>query len=190
LGDKDNTLSTGYNSFDGLLKKVREKCHSNAFYYSDDDLEGTMTDNITELFDKMISEASPKLKGLFHENQVAFFVSPDIYKLYQDHLDTQFGVAAYADLQNGRKQLMYKGFAIIEVNLEPLISASKLSEQFVIMTDRRNLVLAVNTADVPGSEIRMWYNPDEMENRQRAVFAIGCEILDNELVCAAINYIP
>ena len=190
LGDKDNTLSTGYNSFDGLLKKVREKCHSNAFYYSDEDLEGTMTDNITELFDKMISEASPKLKGLFHENQVAFFVSPDIYKLYQDHLDTQFGVAAYADLQNGRKQLMYKGFAIIEVNLEPLISASKLSSQFVIMTDRRNLVLAVNTADVPGSEIRMWYNPDEMENRQRAVFAIGCEILDNELVCAAINYIP
>jgi hypothetical protein len=33
----------------------------------------------------------------------------------------------------------------------------------------------------------MWYNPDEMENRQRAVFAIGCEILDEELVCAGIN---
>jgi len=48
-------------------------------------------------------------------------------------------------------------------------------------------VMAVNTADTPGSEVRMWYNPDEMENRQRAVFAIGCEILDEELVCAAIN---
>ena len=39
----------------------------------------------------------------------------------------------------------------------------------------------------PGSEVRMWYNPDEMENRQRAVFAIGCEILDEELVTAGIN---
>jgi hypothetical protein len=26
-----------------------------------------------------------------------------------------------------------------------------------------------------------------MENRQRAVFAIGCEVLDDELVCAFIN---
>jgi hypothetical protein len=26
-----------------------------------------------------------------------------------------------------------------------------------------------------------------MENRQRAVFAIGCEVLDDELVCAVIN---
>jgi hypothetical protein len=33
----------------------------------------------------------------------------------------------------------------------------------------------------------MWYNPDEMENRQRAVFAIGCEILDNDLVGAMVN---
>ena len=47
--------------------------------------------------------------------------------------------------------------------------------------------MAVNTADTPGSEVRMWYNPDQMENRQRAVFAIGCEILDDELVCAYTN---
>lgn len=184
LGDMGGSLSTGYTSFDGLLKKVREKTHSGAFYYSDDDIETSFSGNIVETFDLLISKASPKLKGLFHEGEVALFVSPDFYKLYQDHLDTQYGVAAYADVQSGRPQLMYKGFPVIEVNLEPLISASKISDQFIILTDRRNLVMAVNTADVPGSEIRMWYNPDEMENRQRAVFAIGCEILDDELVCA------
>ena len=43
-------------------------------------------------------------------------------------------------------------------------------QSFGMLTDRRNLVLAVNTADMPGNEVRMWYNPDEMENRQRAVF--------------------
>ena len=51
-----------------------------------------------------------------------------------------------------------------------------------ILTDRRNLVMAVNTADYPGSEVRMWYNPDEMENRQRATFMVGCDVLDEELV--------
>ena len=56
------------------------------------------------------------------------------------------------------------------------------------LTDRRNLVLAVNTADDPSAEIRMWYNPDEMENRQRASFLIGCEILDESLIVRADFY--
>jgi hypothetical protein len=56
-----------------------------------------------------------------------------------------------------------------------------------MLTDKRNLALAVNTSDYPGSEVRMWYNPDEMENRQRATFMAGCEILDEELVSAYIN---
>jgi hypothetical protein len=59
------------------------------------------------------------------------------------------------------------------------------AKTFRILTDRRNFVLAVNTADYPGSEVRMWYNPDEMENRQRAVFMVGCEILDEQLLVMA-----
>jgi hypothetical protein len=59
---------------------------------------------------------------------------------------------------------------------------------YCVLTDRRNLVMAVNTADYPGSEVRMWYNPDEMENRQRAVFLVGCDILDEAMVvCAKFN---
>ena len=124
---------------------------------------------------------------MYNEGEEAFFVSPTIYTYYEQYLNTTFGSAAYTDVQNGRRCLMYRGFPIIEINLEPAISSSKLSQDFIIFTDRRNLVMAVNTADSPGSEVRMWYNPDEMENRQRAVFAIGCEVLDDELVCAFIN---
>ena len=51
-----------------------------------------------------------------------------------------------------------------------------------MLTDRRNLVLALNTADMPENEVRMWYNPDEMENRQRAVFLAGAQVLDSNLV--------
>ena len=38
---------------------------------------------------------------------------------------------------------------------------------------------------MPGNEVRMWYNPDEMENRQRAVFMAGCELLDPLLIAYA-----
>jgi multimeric flavodoxin WrbA len=139
------------------------------------------------VLDRLCFCASPRLKGLYPDGNVAFFVSPWIYSIYEAYLDGNFGSAAYQDTMNGRKQLVYHGFPVIEVNVEPGITDSSLSKDFIIFTDRRNLVMAVNTADSPGSEVRMWYNPDEMENRQRAVFAIGCEILDEELLTAYIN---
>ena len=46
-------------------------------------------------------------------------------------------------------------------------------------------MLAGITADFPGNEIRMWYTPDEMENRQRAVFMAGCDVRDEGLVAFA-----
>ncbi|MBQ1253709.1 MAG: hypothetical protein IIY05_05135 [Alistipes sp.] len=188
LGDKGGTLATGYNSFDGLLKIVKERIAADQLHYSISDLSSELENSsVVEVLDKFIHNASPRLKGLFDDGEVAFFVSPSIYRLYEAYLDTNYGNAAYHDNQYGRKQLMFHGFPVIEINLEPAITSSSLSKDFVIFTDRRNLVMAVNTADSPGSEVRMWYNPDEMENRQRAVFAIGCEILDEELVSAGIN---
>ena len=62
-------------------------------------------------------------------------------------IDGNFGAAAYQDTMNGRKQLVYHGFPVIEVNVEPGITDSSLSKDFIIFTDRRNLVMAVNTAD-------------------------------------------
>ena len=188
LGDKGGAYNTGYNSFDGLLKIVNERVAANELHFAYDDLSAEIADkSVVKVFGDLIDKASPRLKGLFNDGEVAFFVSSSIYKKYEEYLDSNFGEAAYADSQYGRKQLMFHGFPVVEINLEPAITSSKLSQDFIIFTDRRNLVMAVNTADSPGSEVRMWYNPDEMENRQRAVFAIGCEILDEELVCAGIN---
>ena len=51
-----------------------------------------------------------------------------------------------------------------------------------MLTDRRNLVLDLNTADMPENEVRMWYNPDEMETRQRACFLVGADVIDQKLV--------
>ncbi len=188
LGDKGNTYQTGYNAFDGLLKIITERVKSGELNYGKNNLEAYLGDySIRQLFDMTIRNASPRLRGLYQEGQTAFFVSPNIYSLYESFLDDNFGAATYADTQSGRRELSYHGFPVVEINLEPTIGNTSLSSDFCIFTDRRNLVMAVNTADSPGSEVRMWYNPDEMENRQRAVFAVGCEILDDDLVYAYIN---
>ena len=86
---------------------------------------------------------------------------------------------------NGRQGLAYHGIPVIDVRLGSYLAQTSLHKSFCLLTDRRNLVLAVNTADMPGNEVRMWYNPDEMENRQRAVFMAGCQLLDESLVAYA-----
>ena len=188
LGDKGGTYNTGYTSFDGLLKIIEQRIKDNALHYSRADLTTVLsTYSIKEIFDLHLQNASPRLKALFNDGQAAFFVSPELYSLYEAYLDEIFGIAAYSDVQHGRGPLHYHGFPVVEINLEPAMGGSSLSHDFCIFTDRRNLVMAVNTADTPGAEVRMWYNPDEMENRQRAVFAIGCEILDEDLLSAFMD---
>ena len=57
---------------------------------------------------------------------------------------------------------------------------------FCLLTDSRNLILGLNTSDSPEKEIHMWYNPDEMENRQRVVFLAGTAIADYSLLSGYI----
>lgn len=188
LGDKGNEYGTGYTSFDGLLKLMTERIKDGSLHLSSNELTELLGEySIKELFDKLIRGSSPRLKALYPEGEVAFFVSSRLYELYEDYLDDMSMPGGYEDTQFGRGQLKYHGFPVIELNLNPALASSTLSHEFCIFTDRRNLVMAVNTADTPGSEVRMWYNPDEMENRQRAVFAIGCEILDDDLVSAYMD---
>jgi hypothetical protein len=84
----------------------------------------------------------------------------------------------------GRPALLYHGIPVIEIPGHKYNHYRASS--FCILTDRRNLVLALNTADSPEKEIHMWYNPDEMENRQRVVFLAGVAIADSELISAYI----
>lgn len=107
------------------------------------------------------------------------------YFLYEKYLDSKGADAAYAESTNGRQGLAYHGIPLVDVRLGAYLADTSLHKSFCLLTDRRNLVLAVNTSDFPGNEVRMWYNPDLMENRQRAVFMAGCEVLDEKLVSFA-----
>jgi hypothetical protein len=183
FGDTEGSLSD-YTAFTGFIRKIidiKEVSNplANIHIYPD-----TASMNICEIFYDIWTSATEELRALSSEGNLAFFVSSDIYDTYQFFLD-KMGMSNNAEhLVNGRQGLYYHGIPIVEIPFKQ--SETYRARSFCILTDRRNLVLALNTADSPEKEIRMWYNPDEMENRQRVVFLAGAAVVDENLVAAAI----
>ena len=138
------------------------------------------------LLKEMWNKSSDVLKEMKNQGELAFFVTSDVYAKYEESLDSATLEAAYIARQEGRGSLSYRGIPVVDVQVSGYLSSLReFPKSFALLTDRRNLALAVNTADFPGTEVRMWYNPDEMENRQRAVFMAGCDYLLPELMTVA-----
>lgn len=176
VGDIDGD---NYTLFDGFLKLARTYPCKVVDFSAD----GWQPDLITYYFNNIWNSADARLRALKRDGQLAFFVTSDLYDAYELYLDQFGGEGSYEGLIGGRRLLYYHGIPVIDMNISHIDAEG--SSHSCILTDRRNLVLAVNTNDYPGAEVRMWYNPDEMENRQRATFLAGCEILDEELVVRA-----
>ncbi len=177
-----------YTTFEGFITKINDAITADditALEYTPSDMSDA--GYALTLFDKLWAASSEELKSMKGDGQLAYFVTSDIYNLYEKALDEAGVDASYTDTINGRTGLMYHGIPVVDLCIGSYLSELSLMESFAFLTDRRNLVMAVNTANFPGTEVRMWYNPDEMENRQRAIFAAGCEILDESLIQIAIK---
>ncbi len=186
IGDIGGDISA-LTTFDGFFKAVKTGIDAGemaSFEYLPEELETGV-----ELFDRTWDASSVELKSLRSEGQLAYYVSSDVMLAYQKYLDAKGTDGAYHDTIDGRAQVCYHGIPVIEVPLEKYHDVLTFGHSFCMLTDRRNLVLALNTADMPENEVRMWYNPDEMENRQRAVFLAGADILDENLVTFAAGLV-
>ena len=182
-------------TFDGFMKRFMEcdgtedpTLGENAMTrlaYIPNHKEGWAEALLKQLWDN----STEQLKALRSEGQLAFFVSTDVYNAYEEELDNVAIEAAYLAKQSGREALYYRGIPVIDLRLGSYAPDVKedMPSSFAFLTDRRNLALAVNTNDFPGTEVRMWYNPDLMENRQRAIFMAGCDFLFPELVSVAMG---
>ena len=171
----DTSAASGYNTFDGFLKTVKAGAMQEKFYNSICQAEDfSDPGKVVAVLDDLWMNADERVKDMKADGQLAFFVTSDIYYAFEKYLD-------------GRPSLAYHGIPLVDVRLGSYLGSTSLHKSFCLLTDRRNLVLAVNTADFPGNEVRMWYNPDLMENRQRAVFMAGCDVLDETLMTYAYN---
>ena len=179
----DTSAPSGYNTFNGFLPSIMQAISDSVIANKPYTAEKMKTgEDAIAVIERLWESAPETLRDMKGDGQLAFFATSDICHLYEKYLDSIGVDTAYVDYQNGRPTLSYHGIPIIDTRIGSYLTGTSLPQSFCFLTDRRNLVLAVNTSDFPGTEVRMWYNPDEMENRQRAVFMAGCEILDHSLV--------
>ena len=184
----DTTAASGFNTFDGFLKSVKagaeqERFHNSVYEAAD----FTNPGKVVAVLDDLWMNADERVKDMKADGQLAFFVTSDIYYAFEKYLDGKSADAAYMATTEGRPSLAYHGIPLVDVRLGSYLASTSLHKSFCLLTDRRNLVLAVNTSDFPGNEVRMWYNPDLMENRQRAVFMAGCDVIDATMLSYAFR---
>ncbi len=185
LGDSERAF--GYNTFDGLLTRIKadiggSSSHIPAVAMLPMDVAG----NGEKMLQALYEESSPQLRALKKEGQLVFFVTGDLYENYEASLlEGELDSVRSAKI-NGISKLYFRGIEVVNMGVDSYLEELiELPQSWAILSDRRNLALAVNTIDFPGSQISMWYNEDELENRQRAIFMAGCDYLLPELVVAA-----
>lgn len=185
----DTTRGSKFNTFNGFLTRLMADAGS----ATEDVKKVIMTPmtgagNAEKLF-KSIYEAAPaELRSMKADGNLVFLVTRGVAENYEESLLVGSLDSARAAKINGIDQLSYRGIPVIDMQVDSYLnSVSDLPKSWAILTDRRNLAVAVNTADFPGSEVAMWYNPDQMENRQRATFMAGCDYLLPELIVASFS---
>lgn len=188
LGDTDR--ADKLNTFDGFLKRLTADVGETENDIKNVSIGATFATDAADAAEALLKQvwdnASDLLKAFKSQGNLVYLVSSDIYAKYEEELDNVILESAYLAKQNGREGVSFRGIPVVDVQISSYLKElTDLPQSFAILTDRRNLALAVNTADFPGTEVRMWYNPDQMENRQRAVFMAGCDYLLPELVSMA-----
>ena len=183
FGDTEGELSE-YTGFTGFIRHILDLKEEYGEALSVVVYDGEQEALTEFLLRQSWVAASDDLRSLANDGHLAYFVSSDIYDAYQFILDSNGSSNAYSEKTGGRPVLRYHGIPLVEVPSQKY--NLNLGHSFCILTDSRNLVLALNTNDSPEKEIRMWYNPDEMENRQRVVFLAGTTIADRNLLSGYI----
>ena len=173
VGDTAGTLSS-YTTFDGFLKKAATYTDSKKIK-----LTAPTSSNVLASLKSVWNGASEALRAMKSKGNLCFFVTSDVYNAIEEAYDGKDNSEAYRGLVDGRPVLKWRGIEVKEMHAESYL---KTAQSAIILTHKDNLVLAVNTTDMPSAGVRMWYNADENENRQRAAFLASVEILDESLV--------
>ena len=181
------TRKNKFNTFDGIIKKVMtSSTNKEVTTLPLPDL--TTAGACEKLFKDLWDNSSVSLRSLKNDGNLVFFATTDIIDNYEQGLYSGANDTARTARLEGISNVLFRGIPVEDVNATNyLLDVSDLPPSFVILTDRRNLALAVNTRDMPGSEVAMWYNPDELENRQRATFLAAADYLLPELITTSFT---
>lgn len=179
---KAGRTAGGYKAFDGFLTKCADTTNYTELHRVAISA-APKSDNIIATLDSVWKAAPAVLKSMKSGGDLAYFCTSDVIEAYEAFLDSKGNSDAYREMKDGRTVIKYHGIELIEAQVDSYLAGlTDMPDSFIVLSPKSNLVLAVNTKDLPDADVRMWYNPDELENRQRACFLIGTEILDENLV--------
>ena len=171
-----------YNTFDGIFRKIRnayDEAGAESYTFPEEVTAETVLDCLKNVWDN----ASDELKALKKDGHLAFYVSSDIYHAYEEFVYLNSIEKDMLNCTDGYTTLYYRGIPLVDLGVtSQMLSDNDFPTSMCLLTDSRNLVLALNTSDYPDAEVRMWYNPDQMENRQRAVFLASADFIDFSLI--------
>jgi hypothetical protein len=132
------------------------------------------TDEAKDTFISMYRNSTKELKALKNTGQLRYYVSESMHENYEDTLISGTTENARTKLIDGIDRYMINGIPIIPMGWDSIITDDFEGgyPHRAILTGGDNLV-KVLASDGDFAETRLWFNPDENENRQRTQFQFG-----------------
>lgn len=145
------------------------------------------TDTAETYFKKVLRIASQELLSLKDNGGLVFYVTNSILQNYEDTLLSGTTEIARMAKVNGTDRYAYSGIPIIPMDVDGQIEsdfASAFPHNWIVLTSPANLALVINGSS-EFAETRLWFNPDQNENRQRTQFEFGANYILPELISVA-----
>ena len=127
------------------------------------------------------------------KNMKVLLVSDTVYENYETYLESLGTERSQVLLENGQPVLHYRGIPVISLGWDVSLDADfahadatlPWGPHRVIYTQFDNLVLGIDSK-AQFNETKMWYNPDEEENRFRQKLVMGTQYVHESLTAIAL----
>lgn len=144
------------------------------------------TDEAKDAMNKMMKQSPQLLKTLFRTGMLRFYCTFTWLENYQESLEADGTERAHIKTEDGQDTYFFRGIPLIPMGWDEDLDADFI-EPFphrCVLTMPDNLVLnLVSESDF--GELKMWFNPDENQNRQRIQFRFGVGTWLPEWIVAA-----
>jgi hypothetical protein len=187
--------------FDGIFKWIKRYTAANVIPAAQANTIGAVnfitTPSDAYAIIKDLYDSMPPLMRTFTDDQLAYYVSPEIARGYEEYLIAAgSGNTAYTkDVMTGLNQLSYHGIVILQEPLwTPVITELKGSEGYAaILTIRKNFIFATDSRygedDGSGTDkaLIVWYDQDSFTWKYAMFLKAGTQIALPEYMVYALS---
>lgn len=180
-----------YNQIDGLLINIINNEAANPtidqvkYIALPEDLGA---DDALETMKLVFDGSSKELQKLRDKKLLAYYCTDNFINNYRDTLAADGTEAARVQTIEGIERLTWNGIPLMPMDIDEHIAADfeDFPDTICILSTPQNFALVIN-ASSSRAEVKMWFNNDENERRQRAQFKMAADFILPELVTIAHN---